>query len=363
MTTQPPLALIPLSLCLALPACVTPTGGGDPTAPPLLDPELTDLEACVSGDGAFAQTWSVANGHGDISAMALSSDGTVAVAGADGSIKLWELESGTNSWSADPEASVGAGYGSEFADGAIVTALTASDDGSALAAGDEAGVVRLWDSASGTTLAAAPAGEAPIVAVALTDDEERVVIADASYGGALRFWEPATAAVTSIATGLWGVTDVALVPGTSRALVVGDWYGVPTVELVDLDDPTAAPTELRHEGGSSFLTARVAPDGRQAVASLDDASVVLDLDRLDDPTAHLTVPTPDLVGARVAWLPSGAAFVAVGESGVARLIDGSGRSLSEFELAAPAAVDVDPNGQQLVIATVDGDIRLVGCEE
>ena len=77
------LPLFTLGLSLALPGCAVPDRPADPIDPQApVAPELAGLSACAFGDGALEETWSVANGHGEISALALSETGTVAVAGA-----------------------------------------------------------------------------------------------------------------------------------------------------------------------------------------------------------------------------------------------------------------------------------------
>ena len=353
--------IVPLLLAGGLAACTgTTPAGPDGTTPPPTDSAALTLETCATTGGQLAHTWSVDNGHGDVSAMALSVRGTVAVAGADGSIKLWNLESGANDWSADPTAAGGAGYGSEFSDGAIVTALAFGQDGLALASADAQGGLGLWDTETGVASAALPGAGAAARAIALVADEMVLVAGDGA--DLVQLWEPG-GAVVPVRTGLWGVNDVAAIPGTQQAVLAGHWYGEPSLEIVDLSAPDAAPRAVILSGFGALEAVDVSPDGALAVAVADGVSIVFDLAQLEEADAHAVVVTDEGRGADVAWLPDADGFATASVGGLLTLRDADGRDTTMLEVAAVAAMAVDAAGEQLVLVSASGDIQLIGCTE
>ena len=92
---------MPLRLSLILFASASLASGCQPSEAPLSPPAndvppvtttALPLTACAAGEGTLVPGWSVDNGHGAVSALAVSNSGTAALAGADGTIKLWDIE-------------------------------------------------------------------------------------------------------------------------------------------------------------------------------------------------------------------------------------------------------------------------------
>src|SRR5262245_1749789 len=98
------------------------------------------LAACTDAGRPLSEVFSVSNHHGAVAALAMR-DGTAALAGADGSIKTWDISS---------QALVGelgttqSPYGGEITTPTPFTAL-ALDDAGAVLAGNTVGQTSLFD--------------------------------------------------------------------------------------------------------------------------------------------------------------------------------------------------------------------------
>jgi len=126
-----------------------------------------------SGQTGYAQLWSVANpsapeplghpltsmGHGDINAIAFSSDGrTLATGSINGAIQFWKIGNLTH-LQPGPQTLNGSDNGSSIA------AMAFSPDGHILASADDTGLIQLWN-AIRTPVAQVPLGSANSVTAA-----------------------------------------------------------------------------------------------------------------------------------------------------------------------------------------------------
>jgi WD40 repeat protein len=94
------------------------------------------LAGCPNSDEGNEENGRVLHGHdGPVLALAFAADGTLASAGADGTIRLWDAMAGS-------ERTTLTGHVGR------VTALAFAADGRTLVSAGEDGTVRLWDVAS-----------------------------------------------------------------------------------------------------------------------------------------------------------------------------------------------------------------------
>ncbi|HEX6556496.1 MAG TPA: NB-ARC domain-containing protein, partial [Ktedonobacteraceae bacterium] len=152
-------------------------------------------------------------------AFALSSDEhTLASGSDDGSVKLWEVESGALLWSGwHPQGAM---------------RLAFSPDGRLLASGGGDATVRLWNAKLGTHLEELP-HPSPVVSLAWSPDGH--LLASGDFAGTIRLWaiphsEPATCVQTLAGHRMW-VPRLAFAPDGSR-LASASWDN--TVKLWEL---------------------------------------------------------------------------------------------------------------------------------
>jgi WD40 repeat protein len=112
---------------------------------------------------------------GGVTAMALSSDGVLAVADRAGVVRFWNLEERTLEGPPFP------------ADDNTIWALAWSPDGSILATASDDEVVELWDVASRTRIASLGRHPGGALGVAFLEDEETLVTT--SRDGSVRLWD------------------------------------------------------------------------------------------------------------------------------------------------------------------------------
>jgi len=371
-------------IALTLAACAAPADDGPtgPTYDPATDPAdeggpgvgYTDPDGGFTGGDpsacSLAEAWSVDNGHGAIHAVALSSGGHVALAGEDGSVKIWDLgsrEQGPDALDEDP----GAAYGSEFGEGGRVQALSFLGD-EVVVGGDDLGRVRAWDLGTGSVLAEAGASDLALTAVAVSDDGELAALADRDYGGGPRAWSLVSYTLGEEGmSDLWGVDGATFVEGTRVAVLGGHVYGQPALELRDFDTGEA----VAHWGGESEMTQNMGSSSLGALAWSPDRDrlfaagggwgegllVVLDAaDLTGEPLAWTRVPGHDVTA--LGRSPDGTLLFTTGTEGTLQVWDAATLApVATADVPGPVGLAVDDVTGQVVVGGSDGRLRIFTC--
>ncbi len=349
---------------LLLSACtVAPGTGADepPVEPPDAPPAGTSqLALCAAGEGDLRGVWSVDNGHGAVSALTVAPSGTAALAGADGTVKTWDINSGELDWNSAEVVDPGAAYGAEIASAGPLTALRFDGTGQYMAGGDAFGSVLVWSADTGFAAGGWTAGEEPITAVAQGFEGQLIASATSAYGGELRTWNlVGTPEVEPLATGLWFVNALRL--DDNDFVVAGDIYGEPAVELRSAAFPSAVigAATARGVSGSAHDVANLG-EGRFLLAG-SGFLVVLDTNAVDgDQIVALAESEHDYVSIVALDDTHFAAATAGGRVQLGTTADLE--ILSELESAPMSAMEAVPGGWQLAASGDDGVLRLIGCE-
>ena len=373
MTTRTCLILLASAGLLA--GCTTPTDSTpdiEPEEPtPTIDPEdpippddpaeallLTD---CAAGTGELVAGWSVDNGHGAVSALAVSPEGTVALAGADGTVKLWHIDSGELNWSTTDPAT--GAYGSEFGGSGAFAALSFDTAGDLIAAGDENGSAHLFSAADGFSLGSWPIGTAPVSAVAQGYDGQIAAAATTAYGGDLQVWSVAGSPDHTLETALWFIYDLAIDADREEVIAIGDIYGIPSVEVrsAAFTGAVLGVAEV-HELSGTFVSGTPVGDGRVLAAGGGGLALLDPSGETNDDRVIAVTPVPDVAFVSVVALDEDH-FAAATEDGTILLGTIDDLTVrSSIESSGISALALVPGGWQLASAGEDGVLRLHGCE-
>jgi WD40 repeat protein len=333
--------------------------------------EQLTLSDCLAQGGALGQIWSVDNGHGAIHALAASEEGTLALAGTDGSVKLWSVGESEPGWS---HQDFSAAYGNEFGEGPVVAALAIQ--GARIVAGTTAGELRLHEADSGEVMMAAPTGEVAVTSVAVASDGT-IAVSDESYSGGLALLDPETEELQPLSRDdqdkhLWGATTVAFAPDDAL-LAAGDWYGVPAVERWQGGARTAiwiaGPETAELARGGEVTALAFLADGRIVIGGgsqfpeieKDGFVAVVDPARLEEGPSLVRAIAEHRIAA-LATLPNGQ-VVTTGEDGSLRVFDAD--TLTELTRVDAGASELAlvAGGAAAATAGDDGVLRLWGCTE
>jgi WD40 repeat protein len=361
MTIRICLTLLTSTFLLA--GCSTPDSPiapADPVPPPTTGERLA-LTACAAGEGQLVAGWSVDNGHGAISSLAVSSDGTAALAGADGTVKLWHIESGELNWSSS--APSGAAYGSEFAEGGPMAALSFDASGELIAAGDEAGSAHIFSAVDGLNLGSWTIGSAAVAAVAQGYDGQIAAAATTAYGGDLQIWPISGTPEGPLETELWFIYGLSIDASREEVIVAGDIYGIPTIEVRSAAFTGAVLGLVEvYELSGTFVTATSLGDGRVLAAGGGALALLNPTADTTDGEILAVTPVPDVSFVSVVALDETHFAAATGEGTIllGTIDDLTVRaSIESSEISGLALV---PGGWQLASAGEDGVLRLHGCE-
>ena len=211
---------------------------------------LWDME---SGD----QIVTIPGGHERwVGALWFSPDGTTVAAGGNGNISHWDASTGSNTAFISP----GGGNPSAF-----------SPDGTILAVERTDGTVGLFDVATGTSLASLEGHKDVIEALAFSPDG--TVLASASKDRTIKLWDVATGTETATLEGHTSWVMSVAFSSDGRTLASGAAAADNSVKLWDV--ATGANTATFEGHGSQVRSVAFAPDDRTVASGSHDGSILL----------------------------------------------------------------------------------------
>ena len=239
-------------------------------------PELRDAAESLAGfpevkaahDDAPVISWR-ADRAGGVNSVAVTSDNKRVVSGGDeGTVRVWDIESGEDLWSqaghrdriysvATVDGQPGVTRGSNTVK---VWSVAVTTDGRRVVSGESDGSIRVWDMESEEELGSLQGHRNGVLSVAVTADGRRIV-----SGGddkTVRVWDLESGKEVRSLTGHDdGVKSVAVTPDGNR-VVSGGFDG--TVRVWDLESEE----ELRSLRGhrDAVLAVAITPDGRRVVS-------------------------------------------------------------------------------------------------
>jgi WD40 repeat protein/transcriptional regulator with XRE-family HTH domain len=273
-----------------------------------------------------------------IRALAFSPNGgTLATGSWDGSIKLWDIETGALFWT------------SWFSDN--IESLAFAPDGRTLASGGDDATVQLWDAHTGAHLQALTSQSGPVFALAWSPDGR--LLASGGIDGGIRLWELSSARSETSIRMLAGHTNwvlgLAFAPD-GKQLASGSWDA--TVKLWDVESLSLRQTLTGHT--DRVRAVLWSPDGHLLASCGFDQTVWLwDIDRSSYRTGlhgH-TAGVYDL-----AFTPDSRSLLSGSEDGTLRVWDVErGQCLYIMHGYAVSLYDVawSPDGTQLASAGSD----------
>ncbi len=258
---------------------------------------------------------------------------TLASGSLDGSVKLWEVASGTLLWSSWQTKGT--------------TCLAFAPDGSLLASGGLDTTVRLWDPKLGTLLEEVP-HPGPVFALAWSLDGR--LLASGDFAGTIRIWQrqptgPARCMQTLSGHSNW-VRGLAFAPGGSR-LASASWDG--TLKLWELESGRCLETLEEHTERVQALA--WSPDGGMLASGSFDHTI-----RLWDAqegTLRAVLQGHSGIVYGLVFTPDSRHLLSGSDDGTLRLWDVErGESLRVLKGYAASLYDLDwsPDGTQLASA-------------
>ncbi len=270
-------------------------------------------------------------------ALALSPDEhTLASGSDDGSVKLWDVESGALLWS---------GWRTQS-----IMGLAFSPDGRLLASGGVDTTVRIWDAKLGTLLEELPH---PSSVVSLAWSPDGRLLASGDFAGTIRLWAippsgPATCVQTLSGHRIW-VPRLAFAPDGSR-LASASWDT--TVKLWELASGRCLQTLVGHTERVQALA--WSPDGGMLASGGLDHTIRLWDGKLGRSRAVLQGHSGDVHS--LAFTPDSRHLLSGSDDGTLRLwkvVSSQCERVMQGSVASLYDLDWSPDGTQLVSGGTD----------
>ena len=272
--------------------------------------------------------------------VALSPDGRLLASCHCGSIRLWDLEAGTEQRIL-------------YCHDGWIRSVAFNSDGRMLASGAENGTVRLWDMATVAELHVFKVTALGVWSVAFSPDGKK--LAAGTGGGAVRLWDVSTGAELRVFTSKAQIVLSISFSPDGKTLACG--YDDTSVRLWDVDTGIERQTLNGH--ARSVWSVAFSPNGRTLASGGKDGAIRLW--DMDSGTGRRVYIGAEQNVWSMAFSPDSKTLAAGTADNTVRLWDinrGTERRVLKGHLGRVRGVVFSPNGKTLISAAEDATIRL-----